>query len=77
MERLKREREEEEAKMKEEVASKGTEGAKGAEGTGGFIASKTGKKYYAAGSAAAEKIKEENRVSFKTEDEAKTAGYEA
>ncbi len=45
------------------------------EGTG-FVASKTGKKYYPAGSAGAEKIKPENRVTFATEDEAKAAGYE-
>lgn len=43
----------------------------------GFVASKTGKKYYPAGSAAAKKIKEENRLSFATEDEAKAAGYSA
>ena len=40
----------------------------------GFVASKTGKKYYPTGSAAAEKIKEENRVMFATEEEAKAAG---
>jgi hypothetical protein len=36
-----------------------------------------GKKYYEAGSAAAEKIAEENRVSFKTAEEAEAAGYSA
>ncbi|MBP9773783.1 MAG: S1 RNA-binding domain-containing protein [Candidatus Peribacteraceae bacterium] len=41
----------------------------------GFVASKSGKKFYAAGSAAAKKIAEENRVHFKTEEEAKAAGY--
>ena len=82
MERIKREREEEEAAK--EAQTKGTEGTKETEGTdkkksavGGFIASKTGKKYYAADSAAAHKIKEENRVHFATEEEAKAAGYEA
>lgn len=42
-----------------------------------FIASKTGKKYYPSDSAAAKKIKEENRVTFATEEEAKKAGYTA
>ncbi len=68
MERIKREREEDEAKAKMEG---------GAAAKTGFVASKTGKKYYAADSAAAEKIKDENRVEFATEDEAKAAGYEA
>lgn len=40
-----------------------------------FIASKTGKKYYPADSAQGKKIKEENRVTFSTEEEAKAAGY--
>jgi len=43
----------------------------------GWVASKTGKKYYAADSAAGKKIKEENRISFATEEEAKKAGYSA
>ncbi len=43
----------------------------------GFVASKTGKKYYPADSAAAHKIKDENRVEFKTEEEAQAAGYTA
>lgn len=42
-----------------------------------FVASKTGKKYYAIDSAAGQKIKEENRVYFKTEAEAKKAGFSA
>jgi len=42
---------------------------------GGWVASKTGKKYYASDSAQGKKIKEENRVYFKTEEEAKAAGY--
>ncbi len=44
---------------------------------GGFVASTTGKKYYAADSAAGKKIKEENRVAFKTAKEAEAAGYSA
>jgi small subunit ribosomal protein S1 len=43
----------------------------------GFVASKSGKKYYAADSAQAEKIAEENRVTFKTAEEAEAAGYSA
>jgi len=41
------------------------------------VASKSGKKFYAAGSAAAKKIAEENRVYFKTVEEAKAAGFSA
>lgn len=44
---------------------------------GGFVASKTGKKYYPADSAAGKKIKKENRIEFATEKEAETAGYSA
>ena len=44
---------------------------------GAFVASKTGKKYYAAGSAAGKKIKEENKVFFASEKEAEDAGYSA
>lgn len=51
------------------------EKAKG--GAAAFVASKTGKKYYEAGSAQAEKISEENRVTFKTAEEAEAAGYSA
>lgn len=82
MERIKKEREEEEAKAKAEKAGKGgkeTDAPPSATVTasGGFVASKTGKKYYPAGSAAAEKIKDENRIDFKTEEDAKKAGYSA
>lgn len=42
-----------------------------------FVASKTGKKYYELDSAAGQKIKEENRVYFKTEKEAEKAGFSA
>ncbi|MBI5155712.1 S1 RNA-binding domain-containing protein, partial [Candidatus Peregrinibacteria bacterium] len=79
MERIKREQEEEKAKATE--GANGTEGTKGTEvkatGTGGFVASKTGKKYYPADSAAGQKIKEENRVTFATAEEAEKAGYTA
>ncbi len=44
---------------------------------GAFVASTTGKKYYAADSAQGQKIKEENRVYFKDEKEAEKAGYSA
>ncbi|MBM3228205.1 S1 RNA-binding domain-containing protein [Candidatus Peribacteria bacterium] len=76
LERMKKEREEEEAKMKAEKAGKAeTESQPQVSSPAGFVASKTGKKYYPAGSAAAEKIKEENRVIFATEEEAQKAGY--
>lgn len=65
LERLKREREEEEAK-ESEVPNEA-----------GFVASKTGKKYYPASSAAGGKIKDENRVVFATSEEAEAAGYSA
>lgn len=42
---------------------------------GVFVASKTGKKYYAADSAGGKKIAEANRVHFATEAEAEAAGY--
>lgn len=50
---------------------------RGPQASGAWVASKTGKKYYPADSAAAAKIKEENRVTFATEEEAKGAGYSA
>ena len=43
----------------------------------GFVASKTGKKYYPADSAQGKKIKEENRIAFATAKEAEAAGYSA
>lgn len=46
-------------------------------GTGAWVASKTGKKYYAADSTQGKKIKEENRVYFKDAKEAEKAGYSA
>ncbi|TSC57619.1 MAG: RNA binding S1 protein [Candidatus Peregrinibacteria bacterium Greene0416_19] len=42
-----------------------------------LVASKTGKKYYPAGSSAGQKIKEQNRVYFKDATEAEAAGYTA
>ncbi len=66
LERIKREREEEEARKKEEEAMKAM-----------FVASKTGKKYYPVDFAAAKKIKEENRVTFRSAEDAEKAGYSA
>jgi ribosomal protein S1 len=112
MERIKREREEEEVKAKEKEAKKKeemkereeqreekeeatpVEGAKEEEpkakkveqealfptkGTSDmkFVASKSGKKYYALDSTQGKRIKEENRVYFKTKEEAKAAGFNA
>ncbi len=42
-----------------------------------FVASKSGKKYYAVDSAQGKKIAAENRVYFKTDEEAVAAGYAA
>jgi methylphosphotriester-DNA--protein-cysteine methyltransferase len=42
-----------------------------------FVASKSGKKYYALDSTQGKRIKEENRVYFKTKEEAKAAGFNA
>ncbi|MBP9750626.1 MAG: S1 RNA-binding domain-containing protein [Candidatus Peribacteraceae bacterium] len=70
---LQKEREAEE-KAKAEGASEKKEEESSADG---FVASKTGKKYYPAASAAADKIKDENRVAFATAEEAEAAGYEA
>lgn len=93
LERIKREREEEEAATKAPKGNASSDAAEATVETGkaemeqdallspeegvALVASKTGKKYYPADSAAAQKIKEENRVTFATEDEAKAAGYEA
>ncbi len=77
MDRLKREREAEEAGKSEANATEGSAESDDGAPTDGFVASKTGKKYYPADSAAAKKIKAENRVAFATEEEAKAAGFEA
>lgn len=89
MERLKKEREEEvkrkaeeEERKKAEAANKAeaqklqeeVEGAKPAEGTSRFVASKAGKKYYSIDAPQAKKIKEENRVYFTNDEEAKCSG---
>jgi hypothetical protein len=44
--------------------------------TQNFVASKTGTKYYPAGCSGINRIKEENRVYFNTEQEAINKGYE-
>ncbi len=72
LERMKKEREEEEAAAKQKP-----EKAEKAESAAGFVAAKNGKKYYAADSAQAQKLKEENRVEFATAEEAEAAGYSA
>ncbi len=73
LERIKKEQEERKAQSKQETGSGAA--SKPAAPAEGFVASKTGKKFYEAGSGAANKIAEENRVFFKTADEAKAAGY--
>lgn len=89
MERIKREHEEKEAAAKKDSEeSKESDDAEESEekkpkakkekATGGaFVASKTGKKYYPADSAAAQKIKAENRIEFKSAEEAEKAGFVA
>jgi small subunit ribosomal protein S1 len=72
LERMKKEEEEANA-AKEQKSETATSSAS----MEGFIASKDGKKYYPADSAHAHKIKEENRVHFKTAEEAEAAGYGA
>lgn len=92
LERIKREQEEavasasdtekaegstEEAPKKAKAAKKEKAEAAVEEDKEGFVASKDGKKYYAASSAQGKKIKEENRVHFVTEAEAQEAGFAA
>jgi ribosomal protein L9 len=81
MERIKREREEEEAKAKAEKktadeAEEADEDVVVPEGMK-FVASKSGKKYYAVDSAQGKKIKGDNRVYFKDAAEAEAAGLTA
>ncbi|MBI3619245.1 S1 RNA-binding domain-containing protein [Candidatus Peregrinibacteria bacterium] len=57
------------------TAAEGTEKESASEAA--FVASKTGKKFYPINSAAAKKIKEENRVYFRDGKEAEAAGYSA
>ena len=61
----------------EEEGNAGTEGKESNEGkgTGAWVASKAGKKFYPAGSSEAGKIKEENRITFGSVEEATAAGY--
>jgi small subunit ribosomal protein S1 len=88
MERIKREREEEEKAAKEEgkaAKKEDKEAEEGEEDEGSeevpegmkFIASKSGKKYYAVDSSQGKKIKGDKRVFFATEKEAEEAGYTA
>ncbi|MDD4628705.1 MAG: S1 RNA-binding domain-containing protein [Candidatus Peribacteraceae bacterium] len=77
LERLKREREEEAAAKEKEVKQEALFPAEGGAEDAKFVASKTGKKYYELDSAAGQKIKQENRVYFKTEKEAEKAGFSA
>lgn len=74
LERLKKEKEEEEKKAETKKAETKPPVAK-KEVTGSWVASKSGKKYYAADSAQGKKIKEENRVYFASQEEAEKAGY--
>jgi len=66
-----------EENSKKKPAAKEDKKDKKASETCAFVASKSGKKYYAADSAQGKKIKEDNRVCFKDEKEAKAAGYSA
>ncbi len=69
------ESEESKETKEEEVAEEAPEVA--APSDGQFVASKTGKKYYAVDSAQGKKIKEENKVFFATKEEAEATGYKA
>lgn len=69
LERIKKEQEERKATNRQETSNGSTKSSNA------YVASKTGKKFYEVGSGAAAKIAEENRVYFKTMDEAKAAGY--
>jgi len=83
LERIKREREEEANRKAEEKETKVTKETKEAEeapqtnkaNTAGFVASKTGKKYFPFDSPHGQKIKENNRVYFASEKEAEEAGF--
>ena len=74
LEEMKKEEEASKSSKKKSETAKDSDDSKG---SGGFVASKTGKKYYPADSAAAKRIKEENRVEFVSEKEAEKAGYAA
>lgn len=81
IERIRQEREEAERATKKKVTKERQDSqtpsvsSESSVASKGFVASKTGKKYYPADAAAAKKIKEENRVYFATKEEAKAAGY--
>lgn len=83
LERIKAEQAEEEAKKAEAGETSESTDAKqmsidvGDAPDAAFVASKSGKKYYALDSAAGQKIKEDKRVYFKDEKEAEAAGYSA
>lgn len=90
LERLRKEGEEEErvkketeaqaeAKRKEEknVKEKKEEKKAKESSEARYVASKTGRRYYPADSAAAKRIKAENRLEFNSEEEAQSAGYTA
>lgn len=74
IDRIKAEQEEKKGGSKKEVAEEKAEDT-ASEGT--FVASKAGKKFYKADSAAGKKITEDKRVYFATEAEAEAAGYSA
>jgi Metal binding domain of Ada len=48
----------------------------GAASEGGYVASKSGEKYHLPWCSGAKRIKEENKIWFKTKAEAEAAGYE-
>jgi len=74
LEEMKKEEEASKSSKKKSETAKDSDDSKG---SSGFVASKTGKKYYPADSAAGKRIKEENRVEFASEKEAEKAGYAA
>jgi small subunit ribosomal protein S1 len=76
LEQMKKDREEAE-KAEKQASAPVSSGEAADDGAEGFVASKAGKKYYSAGSAAGKKITDENKVSFKTAAEAEAAGYTA
>lgn len=47
----------------------------GVKGEGSYVASKNGKKYYPLTCSGVNRIKEENKIYFKTQAEAEAAGY--
>lgn len=51
--------------------------AKESQGAGNYVASRNGTKYYPYGCASANRISDENKVYFKTKEEAVNSGYSA